>query len=158
MIDDITLLFHCNKKTIFKSSYEFDQPCLTFSGSIYTPSYVPSETDPDDVKKITGLNKWSIYIVVDAKKESHQITALPKTKDENSSLECSFGLKETSFNRLETNLVNNGMDFVKNIKFQISVSKKGFKKSKDSVTGWTRLDITKASLIFASKWDDWDDE
>ena len=73
-------------------------------------------------------------------------------------MECSFGLKEASFNRLETNLVNNGMDFVKNIKFQISVSKKGFKKSKDSVTGWTRLDITKASLIFASKWDDWDDE
>jgi hypothetical protein len=158
MIDDITILFHCNKKTIFKSSYEFDQPRLTFEGSSYSPSFIPRDTNDDDVKKIAGLEEWLIEVTVDHKKEKHQMTAFPKSADEKSMLTCIIGLKEASFNRLETNLVNNGMDFVKNIKFQISVSKKGFKKSKDSVTGWTHLDITKASLIFASKWDDWDDE
>ena len=153
---DIRMLFHCNKKTIFKSVYEFDRSFLTFEGSSYSPIFVPWDANDKDVRKIAGLEKWFIEVRIDTKKEKHVMTAYPKTDDDKSTLSCTIGLKEASFNRLEANLVNNGMDFLTNIKFQISVSTKGFKK-KDAGAGGTYLDVTESSVIFASKWDDQDD-
>ena len=156
MIHDIRMLFHCNKKTIFKSVYRFDEPVLIFEGSSYSPNFVPGDTNDNDVRKIAGLSEWLIDVRIDTKKEKHVMCAYPKTDDDKSMLSCTIGLKEASFNRLEANLVNNGMDFLTNIKFQISVSTKGFKK-KDAGAGGTYLDITESSVIFASKWVDQDD-
>ena len=156
MIDEISILFHCNKKSKFSSSYEFDMHTLGFTGTYFYANFI-SDTSDEDRKKINEPKKWNITIYESSKKIKDRLIAFPKTEEDGSLLTCEFGLNKDVFNRLETNLVNNGMDFLKNIKFQVRAGIKGFKKSKDNASGWTILDLKQAKVIFASNWDDDED-
>ena len=74
-------------------------------------------------------------------------------RDSVDQLACAFTLKETSYNRLEANLVNNGVNFLQNIKFEISINKNELIK-KTSKDNDFKLKVKEPCLLFKSEWEE----
>jgi len=159
--DYINIAFHCDSKTTFISHYRFEKPVIHFSGNDFNQSFCTGD-HPDEYMQIAKSKKWMIDIISSNTNKDDYLYICHKMKGDEQwqknsvdELACTFALKETSYNRLETNLINNGVNFLKNIKFEISINKNELikKTSKDKKTNFT-LAVKEPSLLFNSKWEE----
>jgi len=157
--DYINIVFHFDSKTKFVSRYNFEKPILNFYGNDFNQSFCVGEL-PDEYMQIAKSKKWMIEISSSKMNKddylyvTHKMKGWEKwEKDSVDELSCAFALKETSFNRLEANSINNGVNFIKNIKFEISINKNELIKKTIKDNDF-KLKLNEPSLLFNSSWEE----
>mgnify|MGYP003656697428 FL=1 len=155
--DYINIVFHCDSKTTFVCRYNFETSHIIFHGNDFNQSFCAGD-HPDEYIQIAKSKKWMIEINSKNTNKDDCLYVIHKMKgdekwerDSVDELACTFALKETSFNRLEANLVNNSVNFLKNIKFEISINKSELIKKTSKDKDFT-LKVKDPSLLFKSKW------
>ena len=155
--DYINIVFHCDTKTTFISRYHFETSHITFYGNDFNHTFCAGD-HPDEYLEISKAKKWMMEITSKNTNKDDYLYVSHKMKgdeqwekDSVDALACTFALNESSFNRLEANLVNNDVGFSKNIKFEISINKNELIK-KSSKDNDFKLKVKEPSLLFKSKW------
>ena len=157
--DYINIIFHCDSKTTFVSRYHFETPHIILYGNDFNQSVCIGD-HPDEYFQIAKAKKWLIEITSNNTTKDDYLYVSHKMKgdekwerDSVDELACAFTLKETSYNRLEANLVNNSVNFLKNIKFEISINKNELIKKTIKDNDF-KLKLNEPSLLFNSSWEE----
>ena len=152
-LDEVNFILACNKKSSFLTSYKHSGSAISIIGN---DAYPTRYELPKEVELLQGCKKCSVSIFPSSKKQHGLFTVFEKNDYDDKQMFWEFVLDEASFGRLESNLINNGKDFLEKLKIQITVDRKDMAKLKKGSSSH-HLKIIEASVHFNSVKTDDDD-
>ena len=152
-LDEVNFLLECNKKSSFSTHYKYSGSYISISGN---NAYPTRHELPKEVELLQGSKNCYVSIFPSSKKQDGLLTVFEKSNYDDKQMFWEFVLDEASFGRLESNLINNGKDFLEKLKIYITVDRKDIAKLKKGSSSH-HLKIIKASVHFNSVKTDEDD-
>jgi len=151
--DKINFQLKCNKKTSFSVQYKYGGLSISISGK---DAYPTRYELPKEVELLQGSKNCSVSIFPSSKKQDGLLSVFEKDDYDEKQMFWEFVLDEASFEKLESNLINKGKDFLEKLIIQITVDKKDIAKLKKGTSPYS-LKILDASVHFNSSKEDVDD-
>ena len=127
-LDQVNFQFLFKKKSNFSIAYKHGASSINFVGKGFQPTSFYSL--PDEADHLNNCDKWYIDIHSTLKKQDGLLQVFEAGTDEKKEMFCTLVLDEFAFGKLESNLVNNGRDFLEKLIIQISLDKKQIEKLK----------------------------
>lgn len=144
-LDQANFQFLLNKKSDFSIVYKHGASTINFVGKGFQPTSFYSL--PDEADHLNDCDKWYIDVHSTSKKQDGLLQVFEAGKDEKKEMFCTLVLDEFAFGKLESNLVNNGRDFLEKLIIQISLDKKQIEKLKKG-SNMHSLKVVESSIHF----------
>jgi len=126
-LDEVNFLLECNKKSSFSTLYKHNGSSISINGNSAYPTRYEL---PKEVELLQGSKNCHVSIFPSSKKQDGLLTVFEKNDYDDKQMFWEFVLDEASFGRLESNLINNGKDFLEKLKIQVTVDRKDIAKLK----------------------------
>ena len=146
-LDEINFRLDCNKKSSFSTTYKYDGSAINITGK---DAYPTRYELPKEVELLQNCKNCHVSIYPSSKKQPGVFQVFEASGDDDKEMFWEFFIDENSFGRLETNLINNGKDFLEKLVIQITVDRKDIAKLKEKGNIHS-LKIIEASIHFNTK-------